>query len=427
MIEALKQIDLVKVLEHCWGMEFKRSGQEYTALSPFRSESRPSFFVTRKPNGHWVFFDQGSGSKGSLIDAVMERDGHHDVSLAVYTAKEMVKAAGFSVESRNAEFGAKGDLEGLFSELRTKDTSKVRRYLARRGIGEPLIDRLIQDGTLAHNELRDTSYCCFAIRDREGILRGLYNRKIDGPDPREKFLLGKAYPFSLDWQELENADEIHICEGILDGLSIKELQEDARVIALPGVHYDLSQVGCVPEQTVLVVAFDQDAAGAAATARIRQQFASHEMKRFDLGDAHDVNELLCQSKPMKSPTSGGKLSLQERIKIALSDQPSRELAAQYGVHHSRICDIRNDAATILAEAWANRQPGRKPTPEPDPATTILDARLQELQKERDFLTMRTEWLELMVNQAERREQEARKEGCKKARNKVKKKRKMSKK
>jgi hypothetical protein len=295
----------------------------------------------------------------------------------------------------------KPDLEGLFRKLCRHDVRPVRDYLIGRCISPVLVDQMISSGVVALNRVNDSTYCCFAVRDAKGQLRSLFNRKIEGKAEREKFLLGEQYPFCLDWGELGGARRIHLCEGIVDAMSLLTLEDGACVLAIPGVHHDLRTHNCLPPKATLVEALDDDEAGRAAAKRLSQYFPG-QVIRFDLKKAHDVNELLC-GKPAK-------LSTKAKIAIAQSSKSSRELAAEYGVHHSRICKIRSEADEILEEAWAQRRRGRKPKARPSDEVKKAQQDLEKMTRQSQLQAMRIEWLELEVEIREKRIVEAARKG-----------------
>jgi DNA primase len=395
MLEILKQIDLVEFMSRCWQTRFVREGGSFVALSPFRQEAKASFHVNQESDGHWVFFDFGSGAGGSIIDAVMAHDGHSDVGLAIRAAQEMAEEVGLlpkGLDEPGKKY-PKPDLEGLFNKLCTNDTQIVRDYLTGRGIASAVVDDLIARRVVLLNRIHESDYCCFAVRNAKGRLHSLFNRKINGPALRERFLLGKQHLFCTDWGKLSQAGSVYICEAIIDAISVLTLQGDVCVLAMPGVYFD--RLDCLPPDVRLIEAFDADEAGRAAAERLRRQFPQHAIERFELHGAHDVNDLLRSGKHPEIPASG-KLSVKQRLEIALSDKPSRELAAKYGVHHSRICDIRNDAAEVLAEVWAKRSPGRNPNAAPPEEVERLQREMKEMKHHSELQAMRNDWLEFQV-------------------------------
>ncbi len=407
LIEVLKQIDLAEFMSRCWSTRFEREGESFVALSPFRQETHPSFYVNQLKDGHWVYFDHGVGRGGTIIDAVMAYDGHSDVALAIRKIQGLAGALDLLPRGlgKPRSKGAKPDLEGLLAKLSKNDAKPVRDYLVARGIASVVVDELIARRVLVLNRLHESDYCCFAVRDGSGQLHSLFNRKIDGPALRERFLLGEQHLFCPDWTRLSAASSVHLCESIIDAISLVTLQPGACVLALPGAHFDLGRLDFLPSGALIVEAFDADEAGRGAAKRLKEHFPQRQVESFDLEGTHDVNDLLCR---VKQPDirREGKLSLQDRIDIVMSDESSRKLAAQYGVHHSRICDLRKDAKEVLAAAWEKRRPGRKPKVRPSEEFDKLGQDHTKVKRQCDLLRMRIDWLELQVRIWEERATEA---------------------
>lgn len=405
-IDELKRVDLVALLNGAWGMSFRPEGGSFVALSPFAAESRPSFYAARAADGHWVYCDHSACSSGSIIDLLMRKLGTDDVGRACTEARRLVLAAGLSAEPAPAPAEravAERNWEWLYRRLQGNDASPCGQYLAGRGIDEALIDGLIAQGTIVLNGMDGSRYCCFAVRDADGALQSLFNRRIDGPAEREKFLLGRQAPFCADWTKLAGARSLYLCEGIIDALSLLTLRPEAVVLGLPGANADLPDLP-LPDEARLIEAFDADSAGRAAAERLRTTFPERTIESFDLSGAGDVNECLRKREWMSAEVRGtAKLSIRDRVAIALSDKPSRELAQQYGIHHSRVCDIRNEADTILSTVWASRQPGRNPTPQPPEEVVRKNLELKQLRRDFDLLTMRKEWLDLQLEMRDKRD------------------------
>ena len=422
-IDELKRLDLVALLTQAWGMSFDRDGASFVALSPFGEESTPSFYVARAGDGHWVYCDHSAGSSGSIIDLMMRKLRTDDVARGCDEARRLACATGVDPAaapvSTPPAAGPEPDWEWLHRRLRSVDASPCRKYLIDREIDEDLVDGLIARGTIVLNRTDGCQYCCFAIRDFRGALLSLFNRRIDGASERDKFVLGRQAPFCMDWDALAEADSVYLCEGIIDALSVLTPRPAANAIALPGANADPSQLR-LPVGARLIEAFDADRAGREAADRLRRHFPDRTIESFDLLGAADFNEYLQRRGWMSDPVkAAAKLSVQDRIDIALSDRPSRELARRYGVHHSRICDIRNEASTILKDVWAARRPGRKPKPQPSEQEIGDDPESKDLRRKLDLLTMRKEWLDLQLEMHEKRDAEVE---CGQTRKKRKKKR-----
>jgi len=389
MLETLKKINLVEFMSRCWETDFKREGTRHVALSAFRKESTPSMYVSRKKDGHWVFCDHGSSAKGTILDAVMARDGHQDVGLAIKTAKQMAEEVGL-LERACPEKSPGMKLERLFEKFCGNETGPVREYLIGRGLCARLVDDLIARKVLLLNRFEESEYCCFAVRDAKGELHGLFNRKIKGPARRKRFLIGEQHVFCSDWSQVAQASRITICEAIIDALSMQTLQGGC-VLAIPGANFDPGRIPDLPDSARLVEAFDGDRSGRVAAERLEKHFPNHRVTHFDLQGAHDINALLCGRKKVKP---GQKLSLENRVDIALSGKPSREQATEFGVHHSRVCDIRKDAAETLEQVWNQRRPGRQAKPGPSPEIQALQESNEEITRKMELLQMRNDWLEL---------------------------------
>jgi hypothetical protein len=112
-----------------------------------------------------------------------------------------------------------------------------------------------------------------------------------------------------------------------------------------------------------------------------------------------------------------KLTVEERIAIAISEKSSRELAVQYGVHHSRICDIRKEAVQLLDSVWSQRKPGPKPTPPEPEELTRKKEEFDELKRQHELLTMRNDWLKLQLQMNDERDAELEKRQSKNKRKK----------
>ncbi len=410
-LEELKCVNLVSLLTQEWEMSFQRNGAGFVAISPFREETDASFYVVVSQDGHWVYCDHSDGSSGSIVDLMMRRLGTNDFRTACNAAAALAESSGISVsptrcDARQVESGR--DWEVLLHKLRARDAAPCLEYLNGRGIDEKLVERLIADGVIVLNLMDGSRYCCFAVRDGDGKLQSLFNRQLDGPTEREKFLLGHGHPFCPDWKSLANASAIHICESIIDALSILTLDPDACVLALPGANFDLSRLN-LPTDTPLIDAFDNDKAGRAAGGRLHKQYPERQIKRFEIDGFHDINDYLLNCGHKDDHGGACRLTSEERLAISMDSRPSRVIGAEYSVHHSRICDIRNEAAEVLDKHWSSKRVGRKVKSVSNKDVQETKKHLAEQTRRADFLDMRNDWLQLQVKFLEDRAQEAAKE------------------
>jgi transposase InsO family protein len=394
-VDELKRVDLVELLTRARGMSFRPQGGCFVAPSPFRAEAVPSFYASRAEDGHWVWHDHGEGMGGSVIDFMMRESGHADFRRALEAAESLAAGSGLAAPAAAPGPGAEPeerDWGWLHERLRSNDATPCRGYLTGRGLDSALVDRMAADGSVVLNRLDGSDYCCFAIRSPGGGGLSLFNRRIGaGGGGPEKFLLGRRRAFCLDWGALAAAAEIHVCESVIDALSVLSLRPGSHVVAALGAGHDLSaELARLPDALV-VDAFDDDPAGRAAGERLRAALPGRRFERFGLEGFKDVNELL-----LGAGRRGPKLSVADRVAIAMSSEPSRVLAERHGVHHSRVCDIRKAAADILAKELEVRRPGPRPAPAPAVEVEELRGKVEELERERSLLMISNDWLNLQL-------------------------------
>ena len=408
-IEALKQMNLVDFLTEHYGLNFRPSGSGYVASSPFDVDRGPSFFV-RQLEDRWLFKDFSSGLGGSIIDLVGHLECLSGVGKVLRRIEGLVggKAAGLSLASGQASGEAPEDekhgydIEQLYQRFHQQDPGVCRRYLVGRGIGEELVEELIAAGELLHNRHQGKSYCCFAVRDAAGELQCLDNHEIDGSG---KFILGSKSVYSRDWEALSSASCAFISEGIIDYLSIKTLEGELFVgIALLGnrLLFDAALLaGC----SRIISAFDSDKGGATAFVDLMELYPDKELKQYPLKGRKDPNELL-QSGGRKK---GMRLSAEEKLELYRAFQRSdnkSDMAREWCIDRSYMYEIVRDVEELVVAGLSSRQPGRRPSGQPE---TIKDAwqqigQIQEqnrqLSLERDKSICREEFLRLRLKWAE---------------------------
>ena len=406
LLERLKRVNLVTFLSQCYGMSFRGAGSKYVAFSPFGEERRPSFYVGEEADGHWVYKDHHSGSKGTIIDFVRHKEG---VSFqeAVGHAVRMAEAVGLlwaAAESQGPTTGDRRryDIEWLYARFRAADASPCRAYLLGRGLNADLVEGLIANGTVVLNRYKGRSYCCFAVRDGFGKLRCLCNRQIDGA---EKRVLGARHPFSLDWEMLSSAPRIHLCEGVIDYLSLKTLDTDVVGMALLGRDVDVEGKLFGPHAT-LVSAFDSDAAGTEASLELADRFKERRIEVYDLAGLKDPNELLQWRLRRKR---GGPLSPEEKLELYrdyVSSSNKSDVARRWNVNRGYMYELVESSEKSIVEMFGARRPGRPATSIPK---DLAEARLQlktlekkyeEERAERERLMCRSEFLALRLKWAE---------------------------
>jgi transposase-like protein len=405
-IESLKRLDLVDFLSRHYGLRFRRSGKQYCCHSPFNEEKRPSFFV-HMVEGHRLFKDFSSGFAGSIVDFVQMREGlgsirdtwAHIVGLISPDMMSKTTVEPFDLSGKSPESYDVGD---LYSWFREQDISVCRDYLLGRGISEGLVHALISEGELVHNRYKGQSYCCFAVRDAEGRLKCLDNHQVDGP---EKFVLGRKSIYSRDWEVLSRAEQVFVCEGIIDYLSVKTMEGDNLAgLALLGnqLIFDPELLG---NARVLISALDHDRGGYGAFYDLGEQYPDKSIEPYDLEGRKDPNELLVAIKEGK----GRRLSAEKKLKLYqefIQTDNKAELARKWGLDRSYMYEIVRECEKSLLDTFAGRKPGRKPKGKP---ATLEEAweRIKELEKqyeqeatEKERLYCRSEFLKLRLQWSE---------------------------
>ncbi len=95
------------------------------------------------------------------------------------------------------------------------------------------------------------------------------------------------------------------------------------------------------------------------------------------------------------------LAINEKVELVLSRERSlREIASQYGVHHSSIADIYKESEAILKQYWQEKSERKgRPSHQRDAnAEELIKAELEkkELTKQLALKQMRNDWLNLQL-------------------------------
>lgn len=408
-IETLKSLNLVDFLRDHYGLVFQQCGRSYVCRSPFSGDRNPSFFV-REVEGRWLFKDFSSGLGGSIIDFVQRMEGLADLPVILQRI-EQLRGVIFSegkpapcrtpVGERSRDDGRDYDVAGLYARFQRQDPEPCRRYLVERGIDPELVEELITEKEVVHNHYQGSSYCCFAVHDREGTLQCLDNHKIGGTG---KFVLGRKSVFTRDWGRLQEEPAVFIVEGVIDYLSIKTLEKNALVgLALLGNQL-LFEPDLLGGCHHIISGLDEDSGGSGCLFDLLEQYPDKKITTYDLQGYKDPNELLqALHKEPRRLTAAEKLTLYEQFQHA---ENKSELARQWGIDRSHMYQIIKDCKQLLLSSLSDRGPGRKPADQPDSMKDALQQiqRLQEKNKqlviERDTLHCREELLGIRLKWAE---------------------------
>jgi DNA primase len=294
--QEIKRLDMVRLLKLWYGMDFEKVGNGYRSYSVFTGERNPSFFV-RCVDGHWLFNDFSSGYGGSLIDFVRIKEKLESVSQTLHYINVQLEGTPPQVEPWQC-IGTQAatpsyDLKKIYNIIKKNDITASILYLNRRGIGRELIDCLVKDKLLLNNRPGQgrASYCCFMVRNSEAKLCCLDNHEIGGSS---KFVLGNKHPFTLDYKGLcrKQAISLFVTEGIIDYLSIKELEgKNIAGLALLGNQINIQPALLRGVQTI-ISALDNDRGGQEGTKRLHRLFPGKKIIIYPLRGAKDPNQLL---------------------------------------------------------------------------------------------------------------------------------------
>ena len=413
-IEYLKRLNMVEFLSLHYRMQFRQQGDAYACLSPFTNESNPSFHVRRAEDGHWLFKDFSSGHGGSIIDFVLLKEQLNSVSDAAAHLRKLCEQVSPPSESEApSPSGAvkpsvQYDIDQLYRQMQGNDTTVCREYLLSRGIGEEFIRQLQDEGLLLHNIHHGKSFCSFAVYDVERHLRCIDNHQInDG----QKFVLGKKHPFSLDWPALGESSQVHICESVIDYLSLKTLEGTAcHGIALLGNRFGSYDLGFLQQAPVLVSCFDYDVGGFRGYLDLVDRYPDKQIAVYELQpDQKDINERLLSEKRAQR---AARLTAEDKLaiyKAFISSENRSQLAQDWDIDRSYLYKIVNECEEMLLHDFKARRPGRKPLAEPGSKQRLmeLEEENRRLAKEKELYYARSEFLQLRLKWSEREVSELR--------------------
>lgn len=416
-LEYLKRLNLVEILAAHYQLKFDGNGGEYVCLSPFRDESQPSFFVKQCRDGHWLFKDFSSGYGGSIIDFILLKENYRHVSQAVAHLRAWLtqpQSQGIVKPSATETVEPKQDYNvyDIYHKIKHNDIDICRNYLSGRGIAQPIINQLTSKQLLLHNRYHDESYCSFAVYDADHVLRCIDNHLITGS---KKFVLGNKHPFSLDWSDLTGSARVHICESIIDYLSIKTLAGvSATGIALLGNQLNCYDLSFLTNTPTLVSCFDHDGGGFGGYLDLAEKFSDKQILIYELGpDQKDINDrLLSEQKAQRADnlTAADKLAI---YKAFIGSDNRSQLAENWGIDRSYLYKIVKECEQLLLTNFSERRPGRKSgyeiasKAEGKDRISQLEQEKQQLAKEKEFYYAQGEFLKLRLKWSEREVSELR--------------------
>jgi DNA primase catalytic core len=312
--EAIKRaVDLVTVIQTA-GVELKREGKDWVGLCPFHADTKPSLRVSPS-KGLWRCMSPACGAAGNAIQFVAKKDGVGDKEAAVrllttlpgvQTAARLEEGKVPVVVPPNVAAELLGRVAGFYHRALFKADRAGLDYLASRNLADAAMLETFQvgycNGTLKSalpssgeilSQLQSLGVLnakgnevfygrvTVPIREEEGVVVGLYGRKVEGPGaklgaeaPPHLYLAG-SHKTAFNAAAAQHAARIVFVESILDALSVWQAGERA-VVPLYGAegfteHHE--KLVRDTEAHEILLALDNDEAGRAGTQRLKARLS----------------------------------------------------------------------------------------------------------------------------------------------------------
>ncbi|MEW5865863.1 MAG: DNA primase [Bacillota bacterium] len=310
--EVRAKSDIVEVVSEY--VALKPAGKTYKGLCPFHVEKTPSFTVSREKQ---LFYCFGCGAGGDVFSFVMKAE---NVSFSE-AAKLLAERAGVPLQGEvSQETREARERRRLLYEineaackyfqttlLESSEAAEARAYLRKRGLSREVVERfrlgyalpswdgalkaltrsglsreaLLAAGLVVPGKDRDNCYdrfrarLMFPISDASGRVIGFGGRVLDDSTPKylnspETALFTKGrnlYGLHLAKDAIRKDSLAVIVEGYMDAITCHE-HGFGNVVASLGTALTKDQARVVSRYaSQVVIAYDADAAGAAATIR----------------------------------------------------------------------------------------------------------------------------------------------------------------
>ena len=347
--EVISQNDVVEVISEY--VNLKKSGRNYMGLCPFHREKSPSFCVSMDKQ---IFKCFGCSEGGNVITFIMKSE-----NIDFWEAVEMlaeranIDTSRYEVSnSYNKVETVKKDLKetlfklnrdvGLFYhnnliELLKEESNPVKEYIISRkldiktinkfGIGystgkEPLYDYLIRlgyskeeieasdiilpskNGKMYDRFFDRIMFPIFDIRDRTIAFGGrAFGEKVNNKQipkyynsqENDIYHKGKTL-YLMNFAKREKLENIIIVEGYMDAIALQKFGFNNAVASL-GTALTENQARLIKKYTDnVIIGYDQDGAGQAATLRGLDILANHGLNvkvlKLDRDDVKDPDEYL---------------------------------------------------------------------------------------------------------------------------------------
>jgi len=347
-VEDIKaRIDIVDFINE--SLPLKQAGSNWKGKCPFHNEKSPSFMVSRE-RGSWHCF--GCGKGGDIFSFIQEQEGlDFPEALQLLAKRAGVQLRQYNKEEQTQKTKVLDVLRWVsryYQEVlrKSSDAEPARKYVAERKISETSMedfgvgyapagwditfqalkkkgfsdDDIFQAGLTIRKD-RGAGYydrfrnrIMFPIQDVHGTVVGFSGRVVDalvdpkGPVPAkyinspQTIVYDKSrilYGLDKAKQAIKKVDKAVIVEGQMDCLMSYQAGVQ-NVVASSGTALTADQVGLLKRfSSNLVLAFDQDAAGAQAALRGVDQalMAKMSVRIVRLSQGKDPDELIRHDLP----------------------------------------------------------------------------------------------------------------------------------
>ncbi|HHW32356.1 MAG TPA: DNA primase [Clostridiaceae bacterium] len=309
VIEEIKlRNDIVDVVSEY--VKIEKKGKDFFGLCPFHKEKTPSFSVVPSKQ---IFYCFGCGKGGNVIHFIMNAE-NLDYVEAVRLLAERANIQIAEVESREEKLKAKLRQEILninveaarffFENLNSAQGEKAKKYLEKRNIQEHIVRRfglgyspeewdklflflenkkfskesIVKSGLVLKNRKggyydRFRGRLMFPIFDLRGNVIGFGGRVLDSSMPKymnspETIVYNKGRNlYALNFARKSNEKSIIMVEGYMDAISLHQ-HGITNTVASLGTALTETQGRLLKKYAdEVIVAFDSDTAGQAATLR----------------------------------------------------------------------------------------------------------------------------------------------------------------
>ena len=272
--ERARSICIVETLAKLGHFPSRKTGKEAWFLSPLRSETQASFKVSLKLN-RW--YDFGIGEGGNVIDLICKISNCSVAEALQFLSDELPV---YSFQGPVTDTLEK-DSANTIVKVKPITRSYLKKYVRSRGISLPVARKYCKE---VWYECHGKTYYAIGLQNNENgwELRNLYFKTSSSP---------KSYTYLHN-----NKDNLMICEGMFDLLSMAELypQElnNSDIIVLNSLSFLTQITSTLKKYNSIDIYLDNDASGKKNTTELLQYYPhikdqSHRYKNYK-----DPNEKL---------------------------------------------------------------------------------------------------------------------------------------